>query len=483
MSQKPNFLFITTDQQRFDTIQSLGAPHMLTPHLDWLAGTGVSFERAYTDSPVCVSSRACMLTGRHFHRMPGFGWWGQPSAEDPQKTLPALLTRVGYQTHGYGKFHYHPTTCNYGWEHMEPLAFYYREARECGLRPMDHGLGQNEMEPVIGTVSENETLTHWTVERGIRFLETRDSTRPFCLYLGFSKPHPPFDPPLSYWNLYQNRTMPPPVYGDWSKNPDEMPAGFMGPTWALNGCDRWSGEQIREMRRAYFALITHIDYQLGRLFARLRELGLLETTWIVFTSDHGEMLGDHHMGAKSVFLEPSAHVPMLLRPADGHGSLRGTSCDSIASMADVLPTFCQLAGAEIPERCDGISLVDQANGTRRRDRLFFHVGPMRGVMGEMAGVLDGSFKYMWSASGDDELLFNLEKDPQETENLAENSGHQETRRRLAKLLAEEMQASGHAFAASGDLVPTTEKLARTQVRAAAWPGFHSRDHTPEDLLH
>lgn len=483
MTSKPNLLFLTTDQQRFDTIQALGARHMLTPHLDWLTETGVHFQRGYTESPVCVSSRACMLTGLHFHKMQGCGWWGEPTTQDPAATLPALLTRAGYQTHGYGKFHYHPITCNYGWEHAEPLAFYYREARECGLAPMDHGLGQNEMEPVIGTVHENETLTHWTVERGIRFLETRDPSRPFCLYLGFSKPHPPFDPPLSYWQLYQNRKIPPPIYGDWSRDPDKLPAGFMGPTWALNGCDTWNEEQILAARRAYYALITHIDYQLGKLFARLRELNLLDNTHIVFTSDHGEMLGDHHMGAKSVFLEPSAHVPFLWRPSNDHASLRGTDCASIACMADFLPTFCHLGGATIPERCDGMSLLDQATGTQRRDRLFFFVGPMRGVMGAMAGVLDGPLKYLWAASGGDELLFNLQDDPQETKNLIGHPDYENERQRLKKLLATEMRETGHAFAATGELAPTQGKITRHQTRTMPWPGFHSRHHTPEDLLH
>lgn len=483
MSRKPNIVFLATDQQRVDTIQALGARQMLTPHMDWLAETGVHFQRGYTQSPVCVSSRACMLTGLHFHRMRGCGWWGQPSARDVRSTLPALLTRAGYQTHGYGKFHYHPTTCNYGWEHMEPMGFYYREMRERGLAPMDHGLGQNEMEPAMATVSENETITHWTVERGIRFLETRDPTRPFCLYLGFSKPHPPFDPPLHYWQLYQNREIPPATMGDWSRDPANLPAGFMGPTWALNGCDTWSPEQIRETRRAYYALVTHIDYQLGKLFARLRELNLLDSTHIVFTSDHGEMLGDHHMGAKSVFLEPSAHVPLLWRPANEYASLRGTDCDSIACMADFLPTFCQLAGSTIPDHRDGISLVDQATGANRRDRLFFYVGPMRDIMGAMAGVLDGHLKYLWSASGGDELLFNLQDDPQETQNLIGRSNYQHEHQRLKKLLADEMREAGHEFAATGELVPTMEKLVRRQARTTPWPGHHSRHHTPEDLLH
>lgn len=476
---RPNIIFLTTDQQRYDTIQCLGAGHMLTPHLNWLVEGGIHFSRGYAEAPVCVASRAAMLTGRHFHRMQGLGWWDQPTTDRVHETMPALLTRAGYQTHGYGKFHYHPPHCNYGWEHMETLDTYYRELRmqrPDRLRAMDHGLGQNEMEPAFSTVHENDSLTRWTVERGIRFLETRDDTRPYCLYLGFSKPHPPFDPPLNYWSLYQNRILPEPIHGDWSQDRTQLPAGFMDGTWGLNGVDRWTPDSIREMRRAYYALITQIDYQLGLLLSRLRELGQLENTFILFTSDHGEMLGDHHMGAKSVFLEPSAHVPYILRPAESHKELRGTTCDSIACMADILPTFCTLAGADIPERCDGIDLIAQATGSARRERLFHQLPPT-------TGILDGHLKYTWSCAGGDELMFDLANDPMEQRDLIRAGTHRPDHQRLRRALAEEMEHHGHSFAKNGDLVPTLPASNRARRRALAWPGWHSADHTHDDVLH
>ena len=474
-----NFIFITTDQQRFDTIQCLGADYMLTPHLNWLVETGIHFRRAYAESPVCVSSRACMLTGRHFHKMGDCGWWSSPTTDRIEETLPSLLTRAGYQTHGYGKFHYQPPHCNYGWEHIETLGFYYRELRmqrPDRLHAMDHGLGQNEMEPGFATVHENHSLTRWTVERGVRFLETRDDSRPFCLYLGFSKPHPPLDPPANYWSLYQNRSMPEAVYGDWSQDLNELPAGFMKDTWSLNGCDRWSPESIRETRRAYCALITQIDYQLGLLLARLRELGELDKTVILFTSDHGEMLGDHHMGAKGVFLEPSAHVPLIVRPTAEWNQLRGTTCDSIACMADILPTFCTAAGAEVPDRCDGIDLFAQATGDARRDRLFHLCKPT-------TGVLDGHLKYTWSMAGGEELMFDLASDPLEQTDLIRAGTHTAERDRLRCLLAGEMQKNNHAFAKNGTLAPDQPKPVRAEVRKTAWPGWHSSDHTRQDVLH
>ncbi|MGE9296177.1 MAG: sulfatase-like hydrolase/transferase [Puniceicoccales bacterium] len=479
MPDQPNLIFLTTDQQRFDTIQALGASHMLTPHLNWLAETGVNFSRGYTESPVCVSSRACMLTGRHFQNMQGHGWWGQDTTDDVANTMPSLLTRAGYQTHGYGKFHYHPPHCNYGWEHTETLDMYYRELRmqrPDRLRAMDHGIGQNEMEPCIATVHENDSLTRWTVERGIRFLEHRDDTRPFCLYLGFSKPHPPFDPPLNYWQLYANRDVPEAIYGDWSEDPEQLPPGFMYMTWLLNGIDEWTPNSIREMRKAYYALITQIDYQLGILMSRLRELKLMDNTVIIFTSDHGEMLGDHHMGAKGIFLEPSAHVPYILRPCNDFASLRGSECDSIACMADILPTFTGLAGAETPDHCDGIDLFKQIRGEQRRERLFHLLPPT-------CGVLDGHLKYTWAIEGGDELMFDLASDPHEQRELIRAGTHESERLRLRGLLAEEMNRAGLPWAANDELTPTGPALTRAQQRAQSWPGFHSADHTTHDVLH
>src|SRR5690606_23943494 len=111
--------------------------------------------------------------------------------------------------------------------------------------------------------------------------DTRDPLRPFFCFTSFSKPHPPYDPPLSYWQLYANRTMPEPWIGDWSATPDDVPPGFRGPTLTLNNVDRFSAETLRDAKRAYHALITHVDYSIGHILARLRELKLLDDTTII----------------------------------------------------------------------------------------------------------------------------------------------------------------------------------------------------------
>ena len=472
MPSRPNLLLITTDQQRADALGAAGNSCIRTPHLDWLCDTGLRFRRAYSESPVCVPARATMLTGHHYLNMPaGHGWFGQPTCPPGTPTLPGLLTAAGYQTRSIGKLHHHPPRAHHGYEHIEILEDYYRAMARHPSRPspLGHGLGQNEMQPTISPVDEALSLTRWTVDRAVDFLETRDPTRPFFLHVGFSKPHPPLDPCLPYWLLYQNAAVPSPVYGDWSADPAQIPPAFMEPTWLLNGADRFTPELITEIRRAYYALVTQIDYNLGLLFSRLRELGRLKDTLIVFTSDHGEMLGDHHMGAKTTFLEASARVPLIVRPPDGGEHPRGTTSDRLACLADLLPTFLAAAGLPTPA-CDGLDLLAQARGeAHARPRILGHCG-------EFYAVIEERYKYLAHVRGG-ELLFDLAEDPLEQRELIRGGAHEPIRARMADLLRAELASRGLPL--PGTLSPPS----RAEVRARAWPGFHHPDHTSDDVLH
>ena len=313
-STRPNFLLITTDQQRFDTIGAAGNRSIWTPHLDWLCDSGIRFSRAYSDCPICAPARATIMTGLHATTHGQLDNGGSsPMAVPP--TLPQILTGQGYQTRAQGKMHFIPLRAHYGFETMRLLPDYYRAMeRRGGPRPKQHGIGENELVPVFSGIAPQDSVTNWIADESIDFLETRDETRPFFLWTSFSKPHPSLDAPREFWELYDGLEMPDPVTGDWSQSLADVPRGFLGSTRHLNNIDRYSAAQIRAVRRAYYACITHVDYTLGLLFARMREMGLLENTWIVFASDHGEMLGDHHLGAKSVYFEGSSHVPLLVRP-------------------------------------------------------------------------------------------------------------------------------------------------------------------------
>jgi arylsulfatase A-like enzyme len=230
--------------------------------------------------------------------------------------------------------------------------------------------------------------------------------------------------------------MPEPARGDWSAQWDEISPTLRRPTVHLSGAHRMSRQQWQASIRAYYACITEIDYTLGRLFAHLEETGLLKDTWILFTSDHGEMLGDHGLAAKAQPLESAARIPLIIRPPHSLSdwdSLRGSVCDELACLADVMPTCLALAGQDAEQAelsFDGGNLLAAARGSKLRDRIFFEVR-------DCHAVVDAQWKYIFCRSDGAELLFNLADDPAETRNLLDQAPTQaDTYRRM---LAEQIQ--------------------------------------------
>ena len=486
---KPNILLITTDQQRLDTIHAYGNRSIYTPHMSWLADEGTSFMRCYSDSPICMAARATIMTGKHgyTHGLTGNNSSVLPMAENV--TLPGALTRGGYQTRAQGKMHFHPIRANYGFESMELPLDYYRhmaEHPEYGV-PKGHGVGENEIEPVISTVDEARSATYWTVKRSIDFLETRDETRPFFLWTSFAKPHPPFDCCQNYWALYQGREMPPPVMGDWAMDAGNPRHGLMSHTYVLNNGYRMSDAQKADVKRAYYACVTQIDYSMGLLFARMREMGLLEDTWIIFTTDHGDMMGDHGMFAKSVFLEGSAHIPMIVRPPrKGWTRAGGARCERLVTLADVMPTILAAAGIGGPPGMDGEDMMaiarDEAGAKASGGSASFGDGRDRPFHGncsdETFAAIEGGYKYTWTGVNGDELMFDLRSDPHELRDLIgrEPERAAEMRERLsAKVASYKPGLLKDGRMAVGSVIGGPEDTVK-------WPGFHSTGY-PTDVLH
>lgn len=475
-----NILLITTDQQRFDTIAALGNKHINTPHLNWLVDRGITFTRAYSDAPVCIPARATIMNGQHGYTNDFTLNYGRPSPINSSLSLAGILTAAGMQTRAQGKMHFNPNRKNYGFEHMEILEDYYRlmdKNPSLGV-PSNHGLGQNEMEIAISTVDETHSLTHWTVDRSVDFLETRDESRPFFLWTSFSKPHPPFDPNLHYWLLYQNSDVPSPVYGDWSENPDEISPGYLESSRMLGFAERLTEKQLLDAKRAYYACITQIDYNLGILFARMRELDLIDNTTIIFTSDHGEMLGDHHMAAKQVFFEGSAHIPLIIVPAKGiiDELKRGTKCDTLACLADILATCLDAVEVKPPKelKTDGISLFDQISGKKTR-KIFF------GNCGHLRCVIEADYKYTWTGMGGGELLFDLANDPYEQTNLADKKEYSDILSKMRKSLIEHIKKIKAKGVKNSKLTPYIKPRSIRESRVNSWPGFHTKKDVREVL--
>lgn len=475
---RPNILLITTDQQRFDTISALGNNSIFTPHLNWLVREGITYENCYSACPICMPARATIMTGleSHHHGLNGNDNEVLPMLD--HKTFPAVLIEHGYQTRAEGKLHFYPMRTYYGIEHADLPMDYFNEKRRYG-KPSTrlHGVGENEMEPVINMMEERDTMTHWIVEKSMDFLDNRDETRPFFLWTSFPKPHPPFDPLLPYWQMYQNISVEKPVYGEWSENFDEMTKGFIEPTVRLNRIFDLSEEQIEQIKKAYYACITQIDYNLGLLFAKMRELELLENTWIIFTSDHGDMMGDHHMGAKTVHLEGSAHVPMIIKPPAAFGQsdwrYKGRRCEKLVSLADVMPTILRICGIFYDGETDGNDLIAYLDSQEEKT-----------IYGNCEDkylcIIKDSYKYMWSYYGGEELMFNRKEDPKEQFNLADKKEYSLKKEELHQELMEHMKKCRPEMFEDGK-IKSGETIENINL-ISSFPGLNTTEF-PRDSFH
>ena len=259
-----------------------------------------------------------------------------------------------------------------------------------------------------------------------------------------------------------------------------MPESLLQPTYSLNNAHRFSKEKLRAVRRAYYACISQIDYNLGLLFARMREMDLLKNTWIIFTTDHGEMMGDHHLGAKTVFLEGAAHIPFLVRPPAEDWAPKDYNdehCEQTVALVDIMKTCLDIAGIAESEQpqTDGINLIDVVNKQVQREVLFGFCGPYN-------MVLKDNVKLHYSHEGAQELLFDLNNDPHEQENLIGNPAYTEQHNELRQILIERLTAAGSKAVQDGELVSVGDPASEKEVHQNSWPGFHYRSY-PCDVLH
>jgi len=384
--------------------------------------------------------------------------------------------------------HFTPTRARHGFDEILLPADYYGEMKDRGyeLQPMRHGLGQNELCPGLATVPESLTHTAWVAEQSRKFImDRRDPTRTFFLWCSFSKPHPPFDPPEPYYSMYRDRDIPARIRGDWCG--DDAPEAFkrMREGYLM---DRYDDAFFKEARAAYYGLITQIDYNIGRVLAALREGNEcnFDDTLILFTSDHGEYLGDFGACAKSFFHEVSAHVPMILKvPGSFDKQLYGITSEHLVTHADILPTFVAPSGT-LPNRCDGMNLARLAGGdTEPRPYLDAISGDSATSARAGLGITDGSWKYLWFPEGGVEQLFNLKEDRHETRNLAGRRACANVKQRLRAALVDRHRDQPYGFVAEGDLAskPLIDDRVNGKHRLFAWAPGYSTEYTSSDTCH
>lgn len=413
--ERPNILMITSDQHRADTLGCAGHPIVQTPHLDALAFAGRRFTEAYVDCPVCIPARTTLITGREAHHngMPDYAENFRVSRAR-EHFLGSLLTRAGYQTRLIGKTHWHTEpSCRAGFEHVEFMAELRQErlfagGGRCGDLT---GHGYNELSTGLSELPPALHSTTWCVDRAVKFLGLRERAQPFALWVSLVDPHPPLVIQEPYYSLYRDADLPAVVCPKWIGSERE-PAAIYVQRHAWNPLPLREPE-LRRAREVYCGMVTHLDHQLGRLLGALALTGDLENTLIVYSSDHGEHLGDHGLVGKRTFLEASAKVPLIVRPpgdtAARVASGAGTTVSQLVQWADLLPTLADYAGAEIPSDVDGRSLRPLIEGnTAPTWRTALH--------GQLAGHHQwrtGDLKFLYDTADGRELVFDLAEDPRE----------------------------------------------------------------------
>ncbi len=470
-----NVLFIMVDQWRGDCLSLLGHPHVRTPHLDALAADGTAFRRHFGQASPCGPSRASVLTGMYLHNHRSL-LNGTPL--DARHTNVALEARaVGYDPALFGYTDVSLDPRHYDIEHgyegvlpgLNPVCHinsswepWFADLASKGydipanpqdmFRPQANYPGADNKGPTFAPAqyTAEDSNTAFLVDETIRYVSANQDT-PWFAHLSFISPHPPFIVPAPYHDMYDADDMDEPRRRETPELESEQhpwidyfvhnQAGS-GYSVGVDSADNLSlsDRDTRQIKATYFAMIAEVDAQIGRLVNHLKESGSYDDTLIVFTSDHGEHLGDHWMYAKYSYYQQTFHVPLIIRdPTSAADAVRGTVVDAFTESVDIMPTILESIGATPPRQCDGRSLLPFCRGTGPADwRDAYHAafdmrGPAEALDATPLGLkpedcvvhvlCDENYKYVHFATLPP-VLFDLKNDPDEFENLADLPAYQ-----------------------------------------------------------
>ncbi|UFU06492.1 sulfatase family protein [Ruania halotolerans] len=447
---RPNILLICTDQQRYDALGVAGNPHICTPNLDQLATQGTRFTNCYVQATVCAPSRASLMTSRYLHN---HGVWANGVDINPdEQFFTRTLADAGYDCGLVGKFHLgaafggriEPRIDDgfriFRWAHdpyvPSPGNEYHHWLRRTFPGLLEEAIAKGRHE--IDRLPREAHYSHWVGEETIEFLtSTRDTSKPFCFIANFFDPHHGFGAPQAYRDRYDAASLPAPVTSDLSTKPaiytDASRESYAG---ALPGFADYTAEQIQDIKAHYYAMVTLVDDEVGRILAALAEQGLEENTMVIFTSDHGEMLGDHQMLLKGpMMFDCSVRVPLIVR-WPGHVP-DGATREELVEWIDLAPTLLAAAGVDGLPRAQGRDLTPLWSGDGWHDRgwvlsEYRNSGSMYDPPVHTTMLRTDTWKLVVhhgppaSARGRDGELYDLTTDPDERVNLwrDESAQHQ-----------------------------------------------------------
>lgn len=443
LPERPHIILIMTDQQRFDTLAAWGYGQMITPHMDRIAAEGVSFRQAYCPGATCIASRAAIFTGMYAHNTGAYSFhhWGD------HRNWVQDLADSGYWCVNIGKMHFSPRDVPGGFHERviveNPTNMTHAQGGaddDWGNYLRFHGQtrpnNRNRTDP--DWLSKHQGVPWHLEERfhsdvfigdsAVTWIDTYQGDKPLFLMAGFTGPHEPWDPLPRHLELYKDKPMPPRFLkeGELEEKPPQHTTHleFHANTGHESQIDLRGATdpEIAEMKRHYFAKITTVDEQIGRVLDSLEKRGWLENSLLIFCSDHGEMLGDHGLAYKWLMYDPIVHIPLIIRHP---GSVDNPSTvTDLVSLMDLGPTILQAAGIDAPTYLEGQSLLPYLTGEPIEPREFVFCEDNYQVM--MRSQTHKLVYYIGQEAGE---LYDLSADPHELENLwdrpeaAETKGH------------------------------------------------------------
>lgn len=452
---RPNVLLVVADDQRFDTVHALGNDRIRTPNLDRLVESGCAFTHHHNAGAdrgaVCVPARATLLSGRSLFSLEGPG---EMTTDHP--TLPERFGEAGYRTFGTGKWHNGVEAFNRCFDEGEdvffggmgnhwnvPVASRHPLGEYPEPRPYRGFSGTGSVWPGRQVFDRYASGTHSSelfADAAVEFVEGHldaAADRPFFAYLATMAPHDPRTAPGEYLSMYDHEELPLPE----SFRPEHpFDTGWRGRDEHLEDHPR-DPEKVRRHVADYYAMITHLDAQVGRVLDALAARGELADTLVFFTADHGLAVGRHGLMGKQNLYDHSVRVPLLVA---GPGVPEAERRDALTCHVDVYPTLCDLAGLDAPESVEGESLVPTVSDpdARPRDSVFLAYEDVQRALREER------FKLIeYHVDGDRRTqLFDTERDPAETTDLSDDAAHADRLERLRERLARAQAEAGDPLA-------------------------------------
>lgn len=421
LKRPKRILFLMTDQHRPDGLGLFGDPYAKTPVLDRLAQEGMALRKTYTQYPLCVPARTSIILGRYAHSISS-GVWGNSIVNATQTSFLELLQAAGWKTACFGKLHIHQRNQK-DWTTLDELKKWKAAEKIAEAKYLEpFRVSQSpQLKPKIvselpyGAPSPYKTEAHyeWRVKEAVIAYMKEHKDESWFLQCSFTKPHPPLNPPQEYWDKFKDVPFVLPAYPK-----DDLADTALAGKMDEQGVGSPTNRQVRDAMIGYYACLNFCDALFGEVLAALDELGMRDDTFVVYTSDHGEMLWDHRLWHKNVFFEQAVRVPFIFRLP---GLVPpGQQSAALVEHIDLLPTVCELAGIPAPSYAQGKSLVPVLSGqsTHHKDRVYSECYYWGDHAGKVAMMFDGRYKIIDNGEEVPCELYDLKMDPRELTNVS-----------------------------------------------------------------